>query len=38
MLDKNMPEYLTYDDVLLKPARSAVQPKDVKISTKFTKK
>lgn len=38
MLDKNMPEYLTYDDVLLKPARSAVQPKDVKISTKLTKK
>jgi len=38
MLDSNMPEYLTYDDVLLKPARSAVQPKDVKISTKLTKK
>lgn len=38
MLDKNIPEYLTYDDVLLKPARSAVQPKDVNLSTKLTRK
>jgi IMP dehydrogenase len=38
MLDKNLPEYLTYDDVLLKPARSDVQPRDVIISTKLTRK
>lgn len=38
MLDKNIPEYLTYDDVLLQPARSAVQPKDVNLSSKFTRK
>ena len=38
MLDKNLPEYLTYDDVLLQPARSDVQPRDVMISTKLTRK
>ncbi len=38
MLDKNLPEYLTYDDVLLKPARSDVQPKDANISTRLTRK
>lgn len=38
MLDKNLPEYLTYDDVLLKPARSDVLPRDVIIATKLTRK
>ena len=38
MLDKNIPEYLTYDDVLLKPARSSVLPNNANISTKLTRK
>lgn len=38
MLNKNIQEYLTYDDVLLKPAKSAVLPKDADVSTDFTPK
>ena len=38
MLDKNIPEYLTYDDVLLKPVKSSVLPKDVILSTRLTRK
>jgi len=34
---KNMEEFLTFDDVLLVPAYSAVLPKDVDTSTQFTR-
>ncbi len=35
--EKLIPEGLTYDDVLLVPARSAVLPRETDLSTKFTK-
>ncbi|MBK9798516.1 MAG: IMP dehydrogenase [Bacteroidetes bacterium] len=35
--NQNMAEGLTYDDVLLVPAYSEVHPKDVTISSYFTK-
>ena len=37
-VDKFLGEGLTYDDVLLVPAYSEVHPKDVNISSRFTKK
>ena len=37
-VDKFLGEGLTYDDVLLVPAYSEVHPKDVDISSRFTKK
>jgi IMP dehydrogenase len=37
MLQKTIPIGLTFDDVLLLPAKSDVTPKDVDISTKLTK-
>lgn len=36
MSDHNLPEGLTFDDVLLIPGHSTVLPKDVKTSTKIT--
>ncbi|NNJ73713.1 MAG: IMP dehydrogenase, partial [Anderseniella sp.] len=33
----SIPEYLTFDDVLLKPAASAVLPGDVQTRTKLTR-
>ena len=38
MLQKVIPEGLTFDDVLLVPARSDVLPKDVDLSVQLTKK
>ncbi|MBI4378816.1 MAG: IMP dehydrogenase [Nitrospinae bacterium] len=38
MLNKDMKECLTFDDVFLLPGRSSVLPKDVDISTSVTKK
>ncbi len=35
--EKLIPEGLTYDDVLLVPARSAVLPRETDLSTRFTK-
>jgi len=37
MLDENIKEGLTFDDVLLLPARSEVLPKDVDTSTRLTR-
>jgi IMP dehydrogenase len=34
---ESIPEYLTFDDVLLKPAESAVMPADVSIQTRLTR-
>ncbi|MDR3239095.1 MAG: IMP dehydrogenase, partial [Clostridiales bacterium] len=36
-MDKVLKEGLTFDDVLLIPARSDVLPKDVDITTRLTK-
>lgn len=36
--NKFLGEGLTYDDVLLVPAYSEVMPRDVNVSTQFTKK
>jgi len=38
MLEANPPESLTFDDVLLLPAKSDVLPKDIDVSTYLTKK
>ena len=38
LLDKIIGEGLTYDDVLMVPAYSEVLPREVSITTKFTKK
>lgn len=37
MLDDNLPLGLTFDDVLLMPAKSDIVPKDVDVSTKLTR-
>lgn len=37
MLDKNPPEALTFDDVLLVPARSNVLPSEVSVRTRFSR-
>jgi len=37
-MKKEFPEALTFDDVLLTPARSKILPKDAQTSTKLTKK
>ena len=37
MATSNIPEALTFDDVLLLPAESAVMPSEVSITTKLTK-
>ncbi len=37
MLDENIVEGLTFDDVLLVPAHSAILPRDVDLSTRLTK-
>ena len=36
-VNSEIPEGLTFDDVLLVPARSEVLPRDVNVSTKFTR-
>ncbi|HEY5974150.1 MAG TPA: IMP dehydrogenase, partial [Geobacteraceae bacterium] len=36
MLDDNIPEGLTFDDVLLIPAHSQVLPRDVELATNLT--
>ncbi len=38
MLDENLKEGLTFDDVLLLPARSSVLPSDVDVSTRVTRR
>ncbi len=38
MLDGSIPEGLTFDDVLLVPAKSEVLPKDVDVSTRLTRR
>ena len=38
MLDGTPPLYLTFDDVLLRPAASAVLPKEVNLETRLTKR
>ncbi|MGH7428936.1 MAG: IMP dehydrogenase, partial [Candidatus Methylomirabilaceae bacterium] len=38
MLDGAIPEGLTFDDVLLVPAKSEVQPRDVDVSTRLTRR
>ena len=38
MQDGPIPESLTFDDVLLLPAHSAVVPGEVDVSTRFTRK
>ncbi len=38
MLDGVVPEGLTFDDVLLVPAKSEVQPRDVDVSTRLTRR
>ena len=35
--EKVIGEYLTYDDVLLVPAYSEILPRDVRISSRFTR-
>jgi IMP dehydrogenase len=35
---KNVPTYLTFDDVLLLPAHSKILPVDVKLTTRLTRK
>jgi IMP dehydrogenase len=37
MLDKQLPESLTFDDVLLMPARSSVMPAEVSTRTRFSR-
>lgn len=37
MLEENLPEGLTFDDVLLVPAHSLILPRDVDLSTRLTK-
>jgi len=37
MLKENLPEALTFDDVLLMPAKSAVLPSEVSVSTRLSK-
>jgi len=37
MLDRNLPEALTFDDVLLVPARSQVLPSEVSTRTRFSR-
>src|SRR5579859_4190707 len=37
MLDGHIPEGLTFDDVLLRPARSGVLPNEADTSTRFTR-
>ncbi|MBZ0160590.1 IMP dehydrogenase [Candidatus Methylomirabilis sp.] len=37
MLDRSIPEGLTFDDVLLVPAKSEVLPRDVEVSTLLTR-
>jgi IMP dehydrogenase len=37
MLDRSVPEGLTFDDVLLLPARSEVLPRDVDVGTRLTR-
>ena len=37
LADRIIPEGLTFDDVLLIPARSEVLPREVKINTKFSR-
>ncbi|MBJ6727744.1 IMP dehydrogenase [Geomesophilobacter sediminis] len=37
MLESNIPEGLTFDDVLLLPAHSLILPRDVELSTRLTK-
>ena len=37
MLERNLPEALTFDDVLLVPTRSAVMPAEVSTSTRFSR-
>ncbi len=37
MLDGSIPEGLTFDDVLLVPAKSEVMPRDVDVSTRLTR-
>ena len=36
-VNSEIPEGLTFDDVLLVPARSEVLPREVNVSTKFTR-
>jgi len=38
MIDRMIPEGLTFDDVLLVPAKSEVQPRDVDVSTRLTRR
>ena len=38
MIDRSIPEGLTFDDVLLLPARSEVLPRDVDVSTRLTRR
>ncbi|MBI2902045.1 MAG: IMP dehydrogenase, partial [Candidatus Methylomirabilis oxyfera] len=38
MIDGVIPEGLTFDDVLLVPAKSEVQPRDVDVSTRLTRR
>ncbi|MBF8262194.1 MAG: guaB [candidate division NC10 bacterium] len=38
MIDRVIPEGLTFDDVLLVPAKSEVQPRDVDVSTRLTRR
>ncbi len=38
MLDASIPEGLTFDDVLLVPAKSEVLPRDVDVSTRLTRR
>jgi IMP dehydrogenase len=37
MTSRAIPEYLTFDDVLMKPGASSVLPSDVSITTRFTR-
>ncbi|HTP65200.1 MAG TPA: IMP dehydrogenase [Geobacteraceae bacterium] len=37
MLEKNIPEGLTFDDVMLLPAHSAVLPRDVELATRLSR-
>src|SRR4030067_3593795 len=38
MLDRSIPEGLTFDDVLLVPAKSEVMPRDVDVRTRLTRR
>src|SRR5512136_1500530 len=37
MLDENIPEGLTFDDVMLVPAHSEVMPRDVDLTTRLSR-